>query len=145
MIPSIVSESLYSLSFRPQELSLYAEKVAIGLRYGSIFDEESEFSQRHFKLLVIEFTVTLDADDALAAGVTGPLELLKCGWELELQTVAPCLVGTVEELPEEASLLIGRISETVNDLARRAKLETPFTPELVASLLAEYRARTAAP
>jgi len=102
MIPSIVADSLYSLSFRPQELSLYA----------------------------------------LAEGIIGPLELLKCGWELELQTVAPCLVGTIEELPEEAPLLLGRIAETVNDLARRAKLEMPFTPELVATLLAEYRSRT---
>jgi len=142
MIPSIVADSLYSLSFRPQELSLYAEKVAIGLRYGAIFDEHSEFSEHHYKLLVIEFSVTLEPDDALAEGIIGPLELLKCGWELELQTVAPCLVGTIEELPEEAPLLLGRIAETVNDLARRAKLEMPFTPELVATLLAEYRSRT---
>jgi hypothetical protein len=142
MIPALVDDCLYSVSFRPQELALYAEHVEISIRYQAIFEKDDEISQRHFKLLVVEFSAEIPADDGLAGPTSGRLELLKCGWELELSTSSPCLVGTLEELPEELPRLLSRIAETVNGLAERAKLEPPFTPELEASLLREHRSRS---
>jgi hypothetical protein len=142
MIPAIVDDCLYSLSFRPQELALFAEQAVISLRYSAIFETEDEISERHFKLLVVELTAEVPPEDALAAASSGRLELLKCGWELELRTTQPCLVGTLEELPEELPRLLHQVADTINGLARRAKLEPPFTPELEASLLREHRSRT---
>ncbi len=92
----------------------------------------------HFKLLVLEIEAETPADDPLGQS-RGRLQLLKCGWELRLTTPSACTVGTTEELAEEVPLLLERIADTVNDLARRGGLEAPMGPELIADLLQRYR------
>nr|MBA2482732.1 hypothetical protein [Planctomycetota bacterium] len=132
--PTIVADRLYGISMRPQELALYGEKVSFDLRYSPIYDDEHEVTATHFKLLVLEISADLPKDDELGREQKR-LQLVKCGWELELSVPEPCRVGTLEELAEEMPRLLGRVAETVNDLARRARLEAPLGPELVTTLL----------
>jgi hypothetical protein len=136
--PKIVSDRLYGITMRPQELALYGEQVEFNLRYSAIFDREDEVTDKHFKLLVLEIVAELPADDELGREA-GALLLVKCGWELELSTAEPCRVGTLDELTEELPRLLDRVAETINELARRARLEAPLGPELVTTLLHRYR------
>ncbi|MBA3710079.1 MAG: hypothetical protein H0W83_14815 [Planctomycetes bacterium] len=136
--PTIVADRLYGISMRPQELALYGEKVAFDLRYSPIYEQDDEVTDTHFKLLVFEISADLPADDELGKQ-TKRIQLVKCGWELELKTTAPCRVGSLEELPEEMPRLLGKVAETINELARRARLEAPIGPELVTTLLHQYR------
>jgi hypothetical protein len=138
MKPTIVADRLYGITMRPQELALYGESVEFNLRYSPIFDREDEVTDKHFKLLVLEIAAELPEDDELGQQAR-TLQLVKCGWELELSTSEACLVGTLDELPEEMPRLLERIAETVNELARRARLEAPLGPELVTTLLHRYR------
>ena len=41
-------------------------------------------------------------------------------------------------------LLLDRVADTVNDFARRARLQAPLGPEVIERLLADYRARAGA-
>jgi hypothetical protein len=139
---AIGSDRLYGISMRPQELSLYGEKVTFSVRYSPIFDDENEETDRHYKLLVLE--ISADLGQGVSTGSPGrQLQLLKCGWELELTTPTPCRVGSLAERDDEVPLLLGRIAETVNDLARRAGLEAPLGPDLVDDLVQRYRADSA--
>jgi hypothetical protein len=124
---------------RPQELALYGEKVHFGLRYSPIADRPDELAERHFKLLVLEVHAELPSADALAHGKPRRLQLLKCGWEAELATTVPARVDQLAELDEEVPRLLGRIADTVNELARRAGLEAPLGPDLVRDLVVSYR------
>jgi hypothetical protein len=135
--PAIVGDRLYGIHLRPQELALHGERVEFELRYSPIFEDDAELAERHFKLLVLEIHVALSGEGQQRAQ---RLQLMKCGWELELSTPGPVRVGTLPELEEEVPLLLGRVADTVNDLARRAGLEAPLGPELVADLVGRYRA-----
>lgn len=126
---------------RPQELALYGEKVHFGLRYSPIADRADELSDRHFKLLVLEVHADLPSEDALAHGKSRRLHLLKCGWEAELTTSVPARTDQLAELDDEVPRLLGRIADTVNELARRAGLEAPLGPDLVKDLVVSYRAK----
>jgi hypothetical protein len=137
--PVISGDRLYGITMRPQELALYGERISCEVRYSGIVDDEAVASSRHYKLLVLEIEVSLP-------GATGAsprrLQLLKCGWELELTSASSCRVDELSELDEEVPLLLARIADTVNELARRAGLEAPLGPELVAELVQRYRSGT---
>jgi hypothetical protein len=137
-VPVIQTDRLYGISYRPQELGLYGERVNFSLRCAPVFDDPDEVTATHYRLLVLEITADLPADDELGRGA-GPLQLLKIGWELTLLTAAPQQVGTVPEAPGELERLLGRIADTVNDLARRAGLEAPMGPDVVTQLVVDYR------
>ncbi|HYE07628.1 MAG TPA: hypothetical protein VEL07_19070 [Planctomycetota bacterium] len=142
--PRIAADRLYALDIRPQELAVYGERVRFDLRYAPIFDDPAEVADRHYKLLVLEILAPLPPADAQRRGGPaggGELALLKIGWELELTTATPCRVGTLTDLAEELPLLLGRVADTVNELARRAKLEAPLGPDLVRQLIADFRAQ----
>ncbi len=141
--PSIVADRLYGIQLRPQELALYGEQVRIDLRYAPVFEDPDEVTATHYKLLVCEISAELPVDDALRRPAGQRLLLLKCGWELELAS-AECRVGTLPEAPEEMKLLLDRVADTVNELARRARLEAPLGPEVIERLLVDYRARARA-
>ena len=89
---------------------------------------------------MLEIHADLKQDDALAHGKPRKLQLLKCGWEIELTTATACRGDALVERDDEVPLLLERIADTVNDLARRAALEAPLGPDLVADLLQRYRA-----
>jgi len=135
--PRIVADRLYGITMRPQELGMYGERVRFSLRYSPMFDDPAEITVNHFKVLVLEVDAEMPATAGVRAGQR--LDLLKIGWELELVCDKPCVVGSLPELPEEMKRLLDRIADTVNELARRAGLEAPFTPEVMERLLADYR------
>jgi len=139
--PRIVADRLYGLTIRPQELALYGDQVRFALRYAPMFDDATELASTHFKLLVLE----VDAPMPKEAGQSGErrLDLLKIGWELELACDVPCKVGSLPEQAGEMPRLLDRMADTVNELARRAGLEAPFTPDVVDRLLTDYRQRAA--
>ena len=139
--PSFVSDRLYGITMRPQELALYGEKVHFSLRYSPIADRPDELADRHFKLLVLEVHAELPSEDALAHGKPRRLQLLKCGWEAELATTVPARTDQLAELDDEVPRLLGRIADTVNELARRAGLEAPLGPDLVNELVVGYRSK----
>jgi hypothetical protein len=142
MTPTIVSDRLYSILMRPQELALYGDKVRFDMRYSPIFEDENEVAERHFKLLILEIEAV---PPATRTDIKGPLVLLKCGWEIELSVAEPTRVGSIPEIPREVALLLERIADTANELARRAGLEAPLGPDVVEKLLAEYRTLTPRP
>ncbi len=137
--PLISGDRLYGIAMRAQELALYGERVTCEVRYSPIVDDEAVAAERHYKLLVLEIEVEL-------AGAAGSpprrLQLLKCGWELELTSASPCRVAELAEGEEEMPLLLARIADTVNELARRAELEAPLGPDLIADLVQRYRSGT---
>lgn len=132
---SVVGDRLYGISMRPHELALYGERVSFTLRYSPIFDEPAQMTERHFTLLVLE----IHAEVVMDGQAPKRLQLVKCGWEMELSTSMPCLEGTLVEQPTEVPLLLSRIADTINDLARRAGLEAPLGPMVVDDLVANYR------
>ncbi|MHC5067392.1 MAG: hypothetical protein ACYTF0_02265 [Planctomycetota bacterium] len=134
-LATIVGDRLYGISIRPQELALYGENVDFDLRFSPIFDDPDEAVTNHFKMMVLEVRCQVPANDELALPQR-TLQLLKCGWELELETSLPCPTAQLVEASAEAEHLLERIADTVNELARRAGLEVPLGPELVARLLA---------
>jgi hypothetical protein len=135
----ISGDCLYGISMRPQELALYGERVSSTVRYSAIADDEAALCERHYRLLVLEIEVVLPG----AAGSTPRrLQLLKCGWELELTSAVPCRTDALGEGEDEVPLLLARIADTVNELARRAGLEAPLGPALVADLVQRYRSGT---
>ena len=142
---TIAGDRLYGISMRPQELAIYGEAVSFSLRYGPVVEDPSAELTQHFKLLVLEVHADLKQDDALAHGKPRKLQLLKCGWELELTTTAACRSDATGERDDEVPLLLARIADTVNELARRAGLEAPLGPDLIADLLRQYRAGLATP
>ncbi len=144
-VPTIAGDRLYGISLRPQELAIYGDAVSFALRYGPVVDDPSAELKQHFKLLVLEIHADLKQDDALAHGKPRKLQLLKCGWELELNTVTACRTDSLSEQDTEVPRLLGRIADTVNELARRAGLEAPLGPELVTDLLQRYRLGLASP
>ncbi len=142
--PSLAGDRLYGISLRPQELAIYGEAVSFALRYGPVVDDPSAELTQHFKLLVLEVHADLNQDDALAHGKPRKLQLLKCGWELELTTEKACRTDALSERDDEVPRLLAHIADTVNDLARRAGLEAPLGPDLIADLLQRYRSGLAA-
>lgn len=135
--PRIVADRLYGITMRPQELSLYGDQVRFALRYAPMFEDPAELTTTHYKLLVLEVDAELPAAAGQRAGQR--LDLLKIGWELELESPVACVVGSLPEQPGEMKHLLDRVADTVNELARRAGLEAPFTPEVMERLLADYR------
>jgi hypothetical protein len=134
-----IADRLYGISLKPQELALYGDNLRISLSYAPMFDDEDAAVREHFKLLVLEGLVVFPEDPELGDLAGREIQVLKIGWELELETSDPVSPVDLEEGPEEVPRLISRIADTVNELARRAGLEAPFGPEVVDGLVARYR------
>ncbi|GDY15132.1 hypothetical protein LBMAG53_40100 [Planctomycetota bacterium] len=129
---TLAGDRLYSIAFRPQELALLGGAVAIDVRYAAIADPGDPPVTRHFRLLVVEVTAQVPASEFGGSAGDPPraVQLLKIGWELELATTTPCPAAGLGTSPKEAPLLAGRIADTVNDLAKRAGIDPPISPDL---------------
>ncbi len=138
-VPQIVSDVLYGISMRPQELAMYTEYAQFNLRYAPIFDDPSEECTEHFKLLVVEVTCQLPPDISVGRQQGQDLELLRCGWQLELKTAKPCRPDSLPELPEELPLLFDRMSACINRLAKDAGVDDVFHKETIERLVKQYR------
>jgi hypothetical protein len=133
---SIAGDRLYSISLRPHELAELGGDVRVSMRYTPVADDDAP-ALRHFKLLVVELSAaTTDAE-----GAPVELQLLKCGWELEVVCDAPCAPSQLPELVGEVPLLLGRIAAAVNDLAGRAGAGELLTDVDIAALAADFRRR----
>lgn len=139
MPTTIAGDRLYGLSFRPHELALYGDRVSFALRYAPMCDDPAATAAAHYKVLVLEVVARPEADDELARQGQRELLVAKCGWELELACDPPCPAAALTELPGELPLLLERIADTLNDLARRAGMPPPMGVEVVTHLLHRYR------
>jgi hypothetical protein len=139
IIATPINDRLYGISMRPQELAVYGESVSFSLRYGPVMDDAAAAVKQHFKLLVLEIHADLPGNDALAQGKPRRLQLLKCGWELELSTADNVRTDELEEGSNEVPRLLAKVADTVNELARRAGLEAPLGPDVVTDLVNQYQ------
>ena len=139
--PQIVSDALYGINIRPQELDLYKEYAQFNLRYSPIFDDPSEESTEHYKLLVIEITCQLPPDIEIGRSKARDLDLLRCGWQLQLQSPEPIRVDAIGEDAEELPFLLEKVAQTVKRLAEDAGIDDPIPAEAQARLIDEYRKR----
>lgn len=136
-VPRITGDRLYGISIRPQELAVYGEQVRFELRYAPIFDREDEALSEHFKLMVLEVSCEVPPDDELALP-SRQLELVKCGWELSLETDRPWPSNDLPLIEGEIRYVLDRIADTVNELARRGGLEIPMGREVVDDIAARF-------
>ncbi len=139
--PQIVSDVLYGINIRPQELSMYKEYAQFKLRYSPIFDDPAVEATEHFKLMVVEITCQLPPDISIGRAQGQDLELLRCGWQLEMHTAQACRVDQVPELPEEVPMLLEHMAQTVNRLAEDAHIDPPMPEESIERLVKQYRQR----
>ena len=139
--PQIVSDALYGINIRPQELDLYKEYAQFNLRYSPIFDDPSTETDEHFKLLVIEITCQLPPDIELGRSKAQDLDLLRCGWQLQLKTPQPIRVDAIAEMEEELPMLLKKVAVTVKRLADDAGIDDPMPEEAQQRLIDEYRKR----
>lgn len=138
----IVADRLYGIELRPQELAQFGAAVHFGVRCSAIYDVADQPQQTHYQLLVLEIWTDVPADDP-SGRPAGRLDLVKCGWELELATEEAVPAGQLPPTGREIRFLLGRVAETINELARRAELEAPLGPELLDEL-ADAAVRSAA-
>lgn len=137
--PTIIADRLYGITLRPQELSLYGEDVRFEVHYSPIFEDPEELATQHFKLLVLTAAVIIPEHIPLELGPDRRLEVIRCGWELELESSRPARATDLQEAPDEIEHLLAQVADTVNELARRAGLEVPMGTEVVSQLVEYYR------
>jgi len=135
MRATLAADRLYALSIRPQEWDGLRERVRLALRWGPLADDPALPARRHWFLLVIEGRAMLPADDPLAAQHPDGLEVLRCGWEAELEVPVSLPATAVEEGDGMVESLLAKIAGTVNDVGQRAGVRDLLTAEIVAALL----------
>ncbi len=136
---TMIADRLYGITMKPQELSVYGDSLTVSLSYAPMYEDPTAVADTHFKLLVLEASVEVPEDDNLGDISGSELEVLKIGWELEVTADPACSVADLVESDEEMPRLLDRVADTVNELARRAGLEAPFGPDIIAGLLQRYR------
>ena len=136
---TVTGDVLYGIELRPQELSLFGENLQFSLRYSPIFDDSEAMQREHYKIIVLECFQTLPPDMEVGREQAVDLCLLKVGWQLGLETDQAIKAAEIGESPDEVPYLLGRIAETVNDLAQRAGVEIPLAEGVVEHLVSQYR------
>ncbi len=134
---AIAGDRLYSLTFRPHELALFGQSVAIDLRYAPMIEPGDPPSASHVRVAVLDISTQIPAVE-LGGGPEDPpriLDLLKIGWELELTCREPLRSGEVGPVPGEEARVVDAIAETVNGLAARAGIAAPIDADLRAELI----------
>lgn len=138
-VPQIVSDVLYGISLRPQELALFADHAQFQLRYSPIFDDPAQKTTEHFKLLVVEISCQLPPDMSVGRSQGQDLELLRCGWQLELKTSEACRPDSLVESEDELPMLLEHMAACVNRLAGEAQVDAPLPEETIQRLVKQYR------
>lgn len=130
-----VADRLYGISYKPHELSQFGERVNFHLRWSPITEEGDPAQTTHYRLMVLEITATVpwESEDP-RRGQT--LDLLKIGWEVELQTSLAVSASELPDPPAHVRQALAAIADTVNDLARRAGYEAPMGTDVIDSLMA---------
>ncbi len=120
MRATLAADRLYALSIRPQEWDGLREQAELAWRWGPLADDREAPATRHWFLLVLECRVRPPAGDPLAAGNADGLEVLRCGWEAELDLTVALPPSAIDEDRTLIANLIAKIAETVNLVGRQA-------------------------
>lgn len=131
----LAADRLYALSLRPQEWDANRERASLTLRYGPLA-EGDDATTRHWALLLVEVRVRLAPGDQLAAENPDGIEVLRLGWEAELELPVALPPAALEEDPGEVPALLAKAAALVNDCAARAGVEPLLTAELLTALQA---------
>lgn len=136
---TVVSDVLYGIELRPQELLLYGDEIPFQLRYAPIFEDPAAEVRDHYKLLVLECVKTLPPDVAVGRTHGVELRLMKVGWQLQVATETPVRCDSIGESAAEVPFLLQRVAETVNQLATRAGVDVPMPATVVGRLVEHYQ------
>jgi hypothetical protein len=134
MRATLAADRLYALSIRPQEWDGLREHARLALRWGPLADDPAAPARRHWFLLVVECRVMLPAGDPLAAQHPEGLEVLRCGWEAELEVPIDLPASAIDADPQLIRALLGKIAETVNPVAERAGTGVLLTDTIMSAL-----------
>ena len=134
MRATLVADRLYALSIRPQEWDGLREHAQLALRWGPLADDPAAPARRHWYLLVVECRVMLPAGDPLAAQHPDGMEVLRCGWEAELEVPIDLPATAIDADPQLIRALLGKIAETVNHVAERAGTGVLLTDTIMSAL-----------
>ncbi len=134
MRASLAADRLYALSIRPQEWDGLREHAQLALRWEPLADDAEIPAKRHWFLLVVEGRVRLPVGDPLATQHAEGLEVLRCGWEAELELPVELPAAGIDADPELIAGLLRKIAETVNGVAERAGAEALLTEEIILAL-----------
>jgi len=135
MRASLIADRLYALSIRPQEWDGLREHASLALRWGPLADDADAPAKRHWFLLVVECRVRFPAGDPLAAQHPEGLEVLRCGWEAELELAVALPPSSIDSDDALVRGLLDKIADTVNGIVGKAGAEAVMTPEIVAALM----------
>lgn len=136
MRAALAADRLYALSIRPQEWDGLREHARLALRWGPLADDPALPARRHWFLLVVECRVALPAGDPLAAQHPDGMEVLRCGWEAELEVPIDLPATAVEEEPGMVAELLRKIAGAVNGVAGQAGVGELFSEAMQAGLIA---------
>lgn len=139
----LAADRLYALNLRPQEWDGLRGSTELALRYGPM-DDGAEATARHWTLLLVEGRARLPADDPLAAANPDGLEVLRIGWEAELELPVALPPSALEEDPTEVPALLAKAAALVNACAASAGVDDLLGPDVIAGLLTRYRDRAGA-
>ena len=137
MLATLAADRLYALSLRPQEWDGLRERAELAIRWGPLADDPAVPARRHWFLLVVEARVRPPDGDPLAAQHAAGLEVLRCGWEAELELPVDLPASAIDDDPDLVARLLRHIADTVNDVAARAGVPPLLTDELVSALAAK--------
>ncbi len=134
MRAALAADRLYALSIRPQEWDGLREHARLAMRWGPLADDPATPARRHWFLLVVECRVILPVGDPLATQHPDGMEVLRCGWEAELE-VPVDLPGTAVEAEDGVvDGLLRKIAGAVNDVAGRAGVGELLTDGIITAL-----------
>ncbi len=131
----LAADRLYAISIRPQEWDGLREHARLAMRWGPLADDPAAPARRHWFLLVVECRVMLAAGDPLGAQHPGGMEVLRCGWEAELEVPVVLPATAVEEEAGMVSALLRKIAQTVNSVAGQAGVGELLSEAMQAGLL----------
>lgn len=134
MRATLAADRLYALSIRPQEWDGLRDRAELGLRWGPLADDPAVPARRHWFLLVLEVRVRLPAEDPLAAQHPDGLEVLRCGWEAELELPVDLPAAAIDRADEMVGGLMAKALELVNAVAGRAGAEPLLTQAMLDAL-----------
>jgi hypothetical protein len=120
MRATLAADRLYALSIRPQEWDGLREHAELAWRWSPLADDREAPATRHWFLLVLECRVRPPQGDPLAEGNAQGLEVLRCGWEVELEVPVALPPAAIDEDRALIAALFAKIAETVNLVGERA-------------------------
>lgn len=134
MRAALAADRLYALSIRPQEWDGLREHARLAMRWGPLADDPAAPARRHWFLLVVECRVMLPAGDPLSAQHPDGMEVLRCGWEAELELPVDLPATAVETADGVREGLLRKIATTVNGVAKLAEVNELLSDGIVAAL-----------